>query len=203
MTADGNGERLGSLLVRRRIELDRRYRNRQIFAREREIDYRIVSDIERGRRANFETQTIALIERAYDLDAGAIERGLRGGDLILAADRATSPGDELIAMRTRVPRWADRAAFATDTGLGWQLAEQAETGDWSALTPQQRAAVERAYGLGPGGLDRLAGASPDGAGGMAALEALRKELAEFRAEMARSVTAAPPPAGNGGQREAS
>jgi hypothetical protein len=73
--------RLGALLVRRRVELDRRYRNRQLFATERDIEYRLVSDIERHRRQNFEETTIAVIEAAYDLAPGSIGRVLAGGDL--------------------------------------------------------------------------------------------------------------------------
>ena len=43
-------ESLGELLVRRRIELDSRYRNRRTFTSERAVEYRIVNDIELGRR---------------------------------------------------------------------------------------------------------------------------------------------------------
>ena len=46
--------RLGELLVRRRIELDPRYRNRRTFTSERGVEYRIVNDIELGRRDNYE-----------------------------------------------------------------------------------------------------------------------------------------------------
>lgn len=74
-------ERLGELLVRRRIELDSRYRNRRTFTSERAVEYRIVNDIELGRRDNYEPATLAGLEVAYELAAGAIERTLAGDGL--------------------------------------------------------------------------------------------------------------------------
>jgi hypothetical protein len=73
--------RLGELLVRRRIELDPRYVNRQLFSNERGVHYRTVSDIERHRRDNYEAVTIAAIEVAYALTPGSIGRVLAGGEL--------------------------------------------------------------------------------------------------------------------------
>ena len=83
MTSDTSHtrERLGELLIRRRLDLDPRFRNRQVFADERGVEYRIVSDIERGRRSNFHAVTIAALEHAYDLPSGAIGRYLDGGEL--------------------------------------------------------------------------------------------------------------------------
>jgi len=73
--------RLGELLMRRRVELDPRYRNRRIFTAERAVEYRIVNDIELGRRQNYEPGTIAVLEAAYAVTAGSIGRALEGGDL--------------------------------------------------------------------------------------------------------------------------
>jgi hypothetical protein len=98
-------ERLGAALIRRRIELDSRYRNRRTFADERHADYRIVNDIELGRRDNYEPATVAALELAYDLPSGAIGRFLdssgatglreeregRGGVLPPAPDPAWHP----------------------------------------------------------------------------------------------------------------
>ena len=80
-TSKERQRRLGELLIRRRLDLDPRYRNRQVFAYKRGVEYRIVSDIERGRRMNFHAVTIAEIERAYALTSGAISRFMEGGDL--------------------------------------------------------------------------------------------------------------------------
>lgn len=76
-----NWKRLGGLLVRRRIELDPRYSNRQLFAAERGLNYRTVSDIERGRRDNYENGTITALEVAYRVTPGSVGRALAGGDL--------------------------------------------------------------------------------------------------------------------------
>lgn len=67
--------------MRRRIELDPRYANRQVFAAERGINYRIVSSFERGERSNYDASTIAAIEVGYGLRPGAIAGALDGGDL--------------------------------------------------------------------------------------------------------------------------
>src|SRR6202041_1099797 len=73
-------ERLGEMLVRRRLELDPRYRNRRTFARERDPRlYRLFSDIELGRRPSYKPASLAAIERAYELGPGAGGRFLSGG----------------------------------------------------------------------------------------------------------------------------
>ena len=75
-------ERLGEMLVRRRLELDPRYRNRQTFSRERGPRlYRVFSDVELGKRSSYKPSTLAEIEAAYQLEPGSIGRFLDGGDL--------------------------------------------------------------------------------------------------------------------------
>ena len=81
--------RLGELLTRCRIELDSRYRNRRLFTAERAVEYRIVNDIELGRRDNYEPATLAALEVAYRLAPGAIGRFLGGGEL--EAEEASPP----------------------------------------------------------------------------------------------------------------
>jgi hypothetical protein len=88
--------RLGQRLMRRRIELDPRYRNRRVFTAERAVEYRIVNDIELGRRENYEPATIAAIEVAYQLARGSIEAFLSGADLEVEArpDWRPQPGPD-------------------------------------------------------------------------------------------------------------
>lgn len=74
-------KRLGELLVRRRIELDPRYSNRKLFARERGLNYRIVTDLEHGIRGNYEDGTITAAEVAYRVAPGSLRRALAGGGL--------------------------------------------------------------------------------------------------------------------------
>lgn len=93
-------ERLGEMLVRRRLELDPRYRNRRTFTREHAPDlYRIVNDIELGRRDNYEPATLAAIEAAYQLPLGGIGRFLDGQ--LAAADDTSAAAPER-SVRTRV-----------------------------------------------------------------------------------------------------
>jgi len=82
---DGSWARLGELLVQRRIELDPRYRNRRIFADERGLNWRLLHDLERAKRTNFEPETMAAVEVAYGLAPGSIGRTLSGGELEPAA----------------------------------------------------------------------------------------------------------------------
>jgi hypothetical protein len=94
MTAEANWVRLGQLLIRQRVEMDPRYRNRRVFCGERDIEYRLVSDLERGARSNYEAQTVAEAERAYGLPVGTISRALAGGDLLLPAPNGSAPAPE-------------------------------------------------------------------------------------------------------------
>lgn len=86
MTDERDWTGLGEALIYRRIWLDPRYANRRMFAKERGIDYRLVSDIERVRRTNFGLAATAEIELAYGLAPGSIGRFLVGGELIAAED---------------------------------------------------------------------------------------------------------------------
>jgi hypothetical protein len=78
---DSARERLGSLLIRRRHELDPRYRNREFFAKETGVHWRVLYEIERSKRDNFTDLTLAAVEVAYRLRRGSIARMLAGGDL--------------------------------------------------------------------------------------------------------------------------
>ncbi|MEO3787661.1 hypothetical protein ABGB12_30415 [Actinocorallia sp. B10E7] len=69
--------RLGAALRDRRIRdlgIDRLTE----FSREHGIGYRILTDLEAGRRVNFASRTKAAVERAYDLPEGALDRVLSG-----------------------------------------------------------------------------------------------------------------------------
>jgi hypothetical protein len=90
-------ERLGGSLVRRRLELDPRYRNRKLFAQERCPGlYRVLSDIELGRRSSYKPAVLLEIEGAYGLEPGSIDRFLAGGDLdASASEPATAPPPEV------------------------------------------------------------------------------------------------------------
>ncbi|MFD9943221.1 hypothetical protein ACFWYW_14490 [Nonomuraea sp. NPDC059023] len=71
--------RLGDLLVARRRSLGRDYRNRKHFAEETGLDYKIISDLESGRRANYSAATLLAIESAYRWQFGSVQAVLAGG----------------------------------------------------------------------------------------------------------------------------
>lgn len=78
-TTPGNWKRLGDLLVQRRIELDPRYRVREVFAAQAGIHPRMLYDIERAKRTTFPPGTLATFEVAYQWAPGSIKRVLDGG----------------------------------------------------------------------------------------------------------------------------
>ena len=91
-------ERLGELLVSRRVELDVRFRNRRTFAATVELDYRVLYDIESTRRTNFTKSTLRAVEHAYGLVSGSLDRTLAGGPLERTQAAADIPADEPVVV---------------------------------------------------------------------------------------------------------
>ena len=111
MTSTANADRwktLGALLIQRRTALDPRYHNRGAFCEATGLKYRLVYDIEEGRRTNFGTSTLAAIEVAYQLRPSAITAFLAGGELTQDSARApasvtvlpSSPREPLVGILT-------------------------------------------------------------------------------------------------------
>jgi hypothetical protein len=72
--------------------LDPRYRNRKLFAQERcPRLYRVLSDIELGKRPSYKPAVLLEIEGAYELEPGSVDRFLAGGDLESSAASASEP----------------------------------------------------------------------------------------------------------------
>lgn len=92
---NGSWEKLGRLLAGRRTEIDPRWFNRRVFASETGLNWRLLYDVERARRADFRPETLAAFEVAYRLAPGSIGRTLAGGDL----ERADPPPQRLAAVR--------------------------------------------------------------------------------------------------------
>lgn len=87
-------ERLGDMLASRRGQLKPEYRNRRVFAEEAGINYRVVFDVEHGRRSNYGRQTLAALERAYWWRPGSVAAVLGGGapePLVPTIDLSTVP----------------------------------------------------------------------------------------------------------------
>jgi hypothetical protein len=111
-------KRLGDLLVRRRIELDPAYANRQKFADAVRVNYRTIADIEKGRRDNYEAATIASVEVAYRLAGGSIARTVAGGSLepLSVTERTVDPSAQAARARadTSDPDTAPDVLFPAD-----------------------------------------------------------------------------------------
>ena len=78
MTEPADWKRVGELLQQQRVRLDPRFRNRTVFADERGINYKLVQDIEKAARDNFDPPTLTYIELAYGLEPGTIEQWRAG-----------------------------------------------------------------------------------------------------------------------------
>jgi transcriptional regulator with XRE-family HTH domain len=90
--AAGPWVRLGELLAQRRVEIDPRYKNRSLFADERGLNWRLLHDVERAKRANYAPDTVAALEVAYGLAPGAVGRALDGGELEVQPGVAEAAG---------------------------------------------------------------------------------------------------------------
>lgn len=91
-------ERLGDHVVARRVKLG--YGHRAQFAAAAQMQVRVLSDIENGRRGNYDKVTIARLEGALGWETGSAMRVANGGEPILL-DTASSAGtggvlDELL-----------------------------------------------------------------------------------------------------------
>lgn len=74
-------KRLGRLLAERRVQIASRYKNKNLFAEERQINRRMLWSIETGARDTYSSKTLRDIESSYMLAADSIERTLGGGEL--------------------------------------------------------------------------------------------------------------------------
>lgn len=82
--------RLGTYVVARRVELG--YKQRNDFAAAAQIGLRVLSDIENGRRGNFDKVTIAALERALKWETGTALRVANGGE---PTNPTTAPTNDL------------------------------------------------------------------------------------------------------------
>lgn len=101
-SAPGQWKRLGAILIQRRTALNPQWHGRGAFAEATGLSYRLVYDVEEGRRDNFGGATLAAIEAAYQLGTGTIRQFLNGGELV-TADGSLLSGPER-PVRTRVNR---------------------------------------------------------------------------------------------------
>jgi hypothetical protein len=145
-------QRLGDALIRRRIDWHPRYRNRRTFCGERDIDYRLVFDIEHAKRTNFGRATILDIARAYAVTPESIDATLAGGVLepvpetaavkpsgmppvAVPAPRPHAGDDDEAVVRAEVERcpWGSPGAVIFPSGIPGVVTEDAQR--WDALAP--------------------------------------------------------------------
>lgn len=81
-------QRVGRLLIQRRVQLSKRYRVRKVFARERGITDKTAQEIENAYRTTFSEEMIAAIESAYEIASGSFEKALADPDMTEFPDRA-------------------------------------------------------------------------------------------------------------------
>jgi transcriptional regulator with XRE-family HTH domain len=85
-------ERLGSYVVARRVKLG--FKQRGDFASAVGVSTRVISDIENGRRGNFDAVTIASLEEALGWETGSFASVAEGGEPSFRPEvvTATAPG---------------------------------------------------------------------------------------------------------------
>ena len=78
-------KRLGRLLTQARVELDPRYKNRALFARERGINYRVAQDAENGHDGVGGDPAMRMfISQVYGWTPDSFDTVLAGGDPVKA-----------------------------------------------------------------------------------------------------------------------
>lgn len=73
-------QRLGRMLRAQRVALKPEWHNRQKFVNASGLNERLVSDLEKGRRAAYRDSTLDAVENAYQLPQGAIQKALADPD---------------------------------------------------------------------------------------------------------------------------
>jgi hypothetical protein len=133
-------ERLGEYVVARRME--RGFKTRSDLASAAQVSSRLLGDIEKGRRGNFDPTTIASLESALGWETGSVRRIVEGGEPKLRlATPVTAPGghpDEIELIYRSQSMTARQKLDAIRMVL--QLRAQAEHEDASA---DQEAPISR------------------------------------------------------------
>lgn len=162
-------KRVGRLLTRRRPQINPAYSNRQKFIADTLLNERLVSDLEKGRRTSYRDATLASVEIAYRLTPGSISKALADPSIEDLGTLATPDdppmrllGKALIRRRAELdPAFGPRADFAKAAGLQVTFIADVENGRLPALSGEEVAAIEAAYGWDAGSVVAvLAGAEP-------------------------------------------
>src|SRR5688500_10170750 len=84
-------QRLGEYVVARRVE--RGFRTRGDLASAVQVSSRLLGDIEKGRRGNFDPVTIAALEAALGWETGSVRRIVEGGEPQLRPPAPSTTGE--------------------------------------------------------------------------------------------------------------
>jgi len=84
-------ERLGQYVVRRRVECG--FKTRGDLAAAVQVSSRVLGDIEKGRRGNYDPVTIAGLESALDWESGSVRRIVEGGEPDVRASAPSAAGE--------------------------------------------------------------------------------------------------------------
>lgn len=102
-------ERLGNLVIARRIELG--YRRREDFGRDAGLSERVLGDIESGRRESYHARTLLALQAALRWKQGSVDAILAGGEATERPDGETAhivgATDEIVVRVMSDPRISD------------------------------------------------------------------------------------------------
>lgn len=150
-------QRLGDVLVNRRVQLDPRYTNRRTFVEETHGGkhaswYRVITSIETGARSNYTRETIAAVERAYQMEPGSVKAIIDGGRTSGLAASGSGLEAALDARRQELDKaWRD---IAIDAGISYETLRALRRGDNEPSTLTKRR-LERALRWETGSLDEV------------------------------------------------
>ena len=125
MAVDARWQRLGEMLLNRRVELTGDT-NREAFARDAGLRYsRSLFDIENGKRDNYSPAMLAQMEQVYRWAAGSIELVLQGGQPIELSDGHRSAA--LLSLKDR--RYTGQTELVCEWVARWYLNVPVENRD--------------------------------------------------------------------------
>ena len=116
MAADERWQRLGDMLLNRRVELTGDT-NREAFARKAGLRYsRSLFDIENGKRDNYGPAMLAQLEQVYRWEAGSINAVLAGGQPTELSDEQFPAS---VSLRDRI--YTGDAELVREKVVDWYL----------------------------------------------------------------------------------
>lgn len=136
LMASEEWKRLGNLVVRRRNELG--MTTRESFAEATQLSSRMLGDVEKARRTNFDAGALARIEIALRWQSGSIDRILTGGDPVPISEDA-----QTFMRNLRHPSYSGVISAAMEDGDSDLLAVLEEVLETGQLPNEAQIRIER------------------------------------------------------------